>query len=75
MELVNDQETKVAAGTYAFDVSGAMELQTDISGVFKTLKDGTFAGADDDIIELPSCNIKIINAGAAVFNFNLITSV
>ncbi len=71
--LVNNQVTRVGPGTYSFDVTGAMELQTDKSGTFKTLKDGTFTGVDDDIITLPSCNIRIINAGANEFIFNLVT--
>ena len=74
MKLLNNQDTQVGPGSYAFDVSGAMELQTDITGTFKTIKDGTFAGADNGVITFSPGKIKVINAGANVFTFVLVSS-
>ena len=73
--LTNNQDTRVAAGTYAFNATGAMDIQTDFSGAFKTLKEGVITGSDDDLLALPSCKVKIINAGAESLTLALVTSV
>jgi len=62
--LANNEEEPISQGVYAFSVTGALELQWRPHESFVTLKDGTFTGVDDDIIELPSTTLKVINAGA-----------
>ena len=62
--LANNDESPIGPGLYAFSVTGALELQWKPGSTFITLKDGTFAGADDDLIELPATVIKVINAGS-----------
>ncbi len=61
--LANNEQTSISQGVYAFDVTGAMELQWRPASVFKTLSDGTFAGGADGTIELPETTIKVINGG------------
>lgn len=62
--LVNNEEKAISQGVYAFSVTGALELQWRPVSTFITLKDGTFTGADDDLIELPATTLKVINAGS-----------
>lgn len=62
--LANNEEENISQGVYAFSVTGALELQWRPESTFITLKDGTFTGADDDLIELPSTTLKVINAGS-----------
>jgi len=60
--LANNEETAITQGRYSFDVTGALELQWRPISAFKTLTDGTFTGAADGIIDLPSTTLKVINA-------------
>ena len=62
--LANNDETAIGPGLYAFSVTGALELQWKPNGSFVTLKGGTFTGADDDLIELPTTEVKVINASS-----------
>lgn len=62
--LANNEEKAITQGRYSFDVTGALELQWRPVSTFKTLTDGTFAGAADGIIDLPSTTLKVINAGS-----------
>lgn len=62
--LGNNDELPIDQGVYDFDVTGALELQWKPISTFKTLKDGTFTGADDGLIELPATTLKVINAGS-----------
>jgi hypothetical protein len=62
--LGNNDEIAITRGVYAFDVTGALELQWRPVSTFKTLKGGNFTGADEDLIELPSTTLKVINAGS-----------
>ena len=62
--LANNEEKAITQGVYSFDVTGALELQWRPVSAFKTLTDGTFTGADDGVIELPSTTLKVINAGS-----------
>ena len=75
MNLVNDQFTRIAPGTYALKVSGALTLQWDLDGTgFSDFTGSAFTAAGDVIIELPDCLIKVTLAGANTALFKLITS-
>ena len=62
--LANNEEKSISQGVYAFSTTGSLELQWRPLSTFISLKGGTFAGADDDIIELPATTLKVINAGS-----------
>jgi len=62
--LANNEETAISQGVYAFEVTGALDLQMKLVSAFVTIKDGSFSGADTDLIELPATVLKVINAGA-----------
>jgi hypothetical protein len=62
--LANNDIEPIGPGVFAYEVTGALELQWNISSAFVTLTDGTFTGAGDGILELPSCRLKVINAGS-----------
>ena len=62
--LVNNQEVAIKQGMYAFSVTGALDLQWRPVSTFVTVKDGSFSGADNDIIELPATTLKVINGSS-----------
>lgn len=64
MILANNDVEPITQGVYSFDVTGSLELQWRPVSAFKTLTDGTFTGATDGLIELPSTTLKVINAGS-----------
>ena len=72
MKLQNNEVIKnIGAGVYAFKASGALELQFQLADEgFDTVKGGLFAAADSDLIELPSCDLKMINGVGQTFIFN-----
>jgi len=71
--LANNEQGTISAGKYAAKISGALDLQWDINGLgFSTLTDGGFTGASDVIIDLPTCNIKVINGGANTVTLKLV---
>ena len=64
LKLGNNEDGAIGPGLYAFSTTGALHLQWFRDGAFVTLTDGVFAGATDDLIELPSSRLKVINAGS-----------
>lgn len=68
--LANNEEETISQGVYAFDVTGALELQWRPISAFKTLSDGTFTGASDGTIELPATTLKVINGGSNTITLN-----
>lgn len=62
--LANDEEQAIKQGVYAFDVTGALELQWRPLSTFKTLIDGNFPAAAEGTIELPATTLKVVNAGS-----------
>ena len=61
--LANNEEKAISQGVYAFDATGALDLQWRPVSAFKTLADGSFPAAADGTIELPATTLKVINAG------------
>ena len=59
--LVNNEEKAISQGTYAFSVTGALDLQWRPVSSFITLSDGSFTAAGDGIILLPATTLKVIN--------------
>ena len=66
MDIANNEEKDITVGAYAFDTTGALDLQWRPVSTFKTMSDTSFAGAVDGIIDLPTTTLKVINAGANV---------
>ena len=62
--LVNNQEQKISQGVYAFDVTGALDLQWRPVSTFKTITGASFSSAGSDLIELPTTTLKVINGGS-----------
>jgi len=64
--LLNNEKITLREGSYVFSVSGAMDVQWDLGNGkgFVLFTDSVFVAAEDVILDLPSCAIKIINAGA-----------
>ena len=62
--LVNNDEEAISQGVYAFEVTGALDLQMRLESTFTTIKDASFSGADSDLIELPATTLKVINGGS-----------
>ena len=60
--IANNETISIGPGVFAFQVTGALDLQMNISDGFTTLSDGSFTGVSDGTIELPSCQLKAINA-------------
>ena len=75
--LKNDEIKKdVGAGVYAFKATGALDVQFQLADEgFSTITDASFSGASDGVIELPSCQVKVINATTESFIFNKIRGV
>tara|TARA_B110000240_G_scaffold164177_1_gene184433 strand:- start:186 stop:416 length:231 start_codon:yes stop_codon:yes gene_type:complete len=73
-KLENNDSIVVAKGKYVFVVSGALDLQMEISNEegFVTLSDGVISEATDFILSLPQCAIKVINAGANSLIFSAV---
>ena len=72
--LTNNQQTRMGAGSYAYKVTGALELQIQLDGEgFSTITDGAFTAAGDGIVEFAPCDVKVINAGANTFTYKLIS--
>ena len=72
-KLENNESIVVAKGKYAFKVSGALDLQWQVSDEgFNTLADGVISEATDFILSLPQCAIKVINAGANSLIFSAV---
>ena len=59
--LANNEEAAISQGVYAFEVTGALDLQMKLNSTFTTIKDASFSGADSDLIELPATVLKVIN--------------
>jgi len=67
----NKNTTEITGGEYAFKVTGALDLQWELSGEgFDTVDDGVFSDAGSGVIDLPKCTIKIINASTNSFIIN-----
>ena len=62
--LFNNDEEAISQGVYAFEVTGALDLQMRLESTFTTIKDASFSGADSDLIELPATTLKVINGGS-----------
>ena len=62
--LANNEEKEISQGVYAFEVTGALNLQWRPVSTFKTISDGSFTVAGDGVIELPSTTLKVINGGS-----------
>ena len=62
--LANNDEEGISQGVYAFEVTGALDLQWRIASDFVTLSDGSFTGATDGTVELPETTLKVINGGS-----------
>jgi hypothetical protein len=74
MILANNATTRVSPGKYALRVSGALDLQWQLeSEGFNTITDGSFSAASDVTVELPICEIKVINGGANTLDIKLIS--
>ena len=72
-KLENNESIVVAKGKYAFKVTGALDLQWQVSDEgFNTLADGVISEATDFILSLPQCAIKVINAGANSLIFSAV---
>ena len=72
--LVNNQETVMGMGSYVLKASGALDLQWDLDdgNGFNTVTGGSFTAASDNIITLPTCKLKVINAGANTLTIRII---
>jgi|TARA_R110002126_G_scaffold4084_1_gene22080 hypothetical protein len=66
IKIINDQFTAVGAGTYTLKATGALTIQFDLGDGegYQTITDGVFTEAKTVLIALPSCDLKIISAGA-----------
>tara|TARA_R110000803_G_scaffold8402_2_gene26991 strand:- start:1523 stop:1744 length:222 start_codon:yes stop_codon:yes gene_type:complete len=66
IKIINDQFTAVGAGTYTLKATGALTIQFDLRDGegYQTITDGVFTEAKSVLVVLPSCNLKIISAGA-----------
>jgi hypothetical protein len=57
---------RLDGGLYSYKTTGALDIQWQLNEeAFQTMKGGSYAGIDDDKMEVPPCRIKIINAGAS----------
>ena len=64
----NKDSTPITGGEYAFKVTGALDLQWQLSDEgFATVEDGVFTVSGSGIIDLPKCTIKIINMSTNEF--------
>tara|TARA_R110000803_G_scaffold53369_2_gene109555 strand:- start:3452 stop:3676 length:225 start_codon:yes stop_codon:yes gene_type:complete len=59
--LTNNEEKAIKQGTYAFSVTGALDLQWRQVSTFNTFSEGSFTVAGDGIILLPATTLKVIN--------------
>ena len=62
--LLNDEEKTIDIGTYAYSVTGALDLQWRPVSAFETITDGSFTVAGSGIIELPTTTLKVINGSS-----------
>lgn len=71
--LTNNQEREIQnGGTYVFKTSAALDIQMQIENEgFATIPDGVIAGATTgQVIDLPICKIKVVNAGAGILSIS-----
>jgi len=69
--LLNNQSIKVSGGKYALKVGGALDLQWQVKTEgFSTITDGSFSAASDVIIDLPACEVKVINGSTNELEIN-----
>jgi len=62
--LVNNDEKAITQGRYAFEVTGALDLQQRLVSTFTTITDASFSTAQSGIIDLPSTTLKVINGSS-----------
>ena len=62
--LLNNQDTRIQAGTHSFSASGPLTLEWDIGAGFVPFTGSAFAAAEDVIIILRDCKLRSTLAGA-----------
>lgn len=68
--LLNNEDTDVIEGLYAFKATGALEVHVQFfSEGYDPVTDGTFTELTTGLIQLPRGSIKILNGGANSFIF------
>jgi len=75
--LVENEETQVTAGLYAYKVSGALTMQQkfkifDSVDDFDDISDGVFTEAGSGLVELAEGWVKVVSAGANTLKLTLI---
>ena len=71
--LLNNQDTRIQAGTHSFSASGPLTLEWDIGNGFVPFTGGEFTAAEDVNFKIRACKIKSTLAGANTLTIDLIS--